>query len=299
MTEPVGTREIELTRVYEAPPETLFELWTEADHLARWWGPDGFSAPKVVSDPRPGGELTIVMAGPGFEQTLQARYREVDRPRRLVVESVVAGPDGQAFLESSHTVTVTDLGGRTEVRVVARAAVFQAAGLAALEGMRAGWAQSLQCLDDAVHGAHDRVLVLTRLYDAPPAAVFERWVEQRHLERWWGPEGFSVTVEQIDVRPGGTWRFTMHGPDGTDYENTLHYHEVVPGERLVYDHGEPGDPDFFTSVVTFEEMGGRTALSLRLIFPTAAARDSAVDTYHALEGGTQTLARLAALLDAA
>jgi len=300
VAEPVDTREITLTRTYDAPRPEVFALWTEAEHLARWWGPDGFSAPRVESDPRPGGALTIVMAGPDFEETMHARFREVVVPERIVVESVVPGADGEPFLESFHDVTFTDLGGdRTEVTVRARATVFRPEGLAALEGMRAGWKQTLQCLDDVVTGGVDRQVLFTHLYQAPPASVFPLWVDQAHLERWWGPDGFTITVHEIDVRPGGQWRFTMHGPDGTDYPNVITYDEVLPGERLVYTHGEPGDPDPpFTSIVTFEEMGGSTALSMRLVFGSADARDTVVAKYGAVEGGNQTLARLDALVAA-
>jgi uncharacterized protein YndB with AHSA1/START domain len=122
------------------------------------------------------------------------------------------------------------------------------------------------------------------------------WTHAEHLEKWWGPDGFSITIDEIEVRPGGTWKFTMHGPDGTAYPNTITYREVLPFERLVYDHGEFGDPDFFTSTVTFEEMSGNTVLSMRLSFSDAASRDLVVEKYHAEEGGHQTLSRLGAVL---
>lgn len=300
MPEPLDERTITLIRVHQAPRPAVFAAWTEAGQLARWWGPDGFTVPSAVSDPRPGGELTIVMAGPGgFEETVRARYREVEPPARLVVDSVVPGPDGTPLIESSHTVTFDDLGDRTRVTVVARAAVFSTQGLAALAGMRAGWNQSLQCLDDALTGAAERQLLFTRLLAAPPAEVFDRWVTREHLERWWGPDGFSLTVHEFDARPGGRWVFTMHGPDGTDFPNTIRYVELVPAERLVYVHGEETDADpMFTGVVTFDEVAGSTALSMRLVFASTADRDAVEERHHAAEGGAQTLGRLADLVEA-
>lgn len=299
MTEPIRTQEITLTRRYDAPRERVFSLWTEAEHLARWWGPDGFSVSRAESDPRPGGALVLVMVGPGFEQTMSARYREVEPPERIVVDAVVPGADGEPFLESSHTVTFADLGPMTEVTVQARASIYRPEGFAALEGMQAGWRQSLQCLDDALTGAVDRQVLLGRLYEAPPEAVFPLWVRREHLERWWGPDGFTVSIDELDARPGGRWTFTLRGPDGTDHPNAVVYREVVAPERLVYVHGERTDPDPpFTAVVTFDGVGGRTALSMRLVFESAEARDHVVEKYHAVEGGSQTLARLAALLAA-
>lgn len=299
MTEPLATREITITRRYDAPPMRLFAMWTEPEHLAQWWGPDGFTVPRVASDPRPGGELVIVMAGHGFEDTMQARYTEVVPGERLVVESVVRGPDGTVRIASFHTVTFAEHGGRTEVTVHARAEVFDNATLEALAGMQAGWCQSLQKVEDVLTGANDRQIVLSHLYDAPPDAVFTRWTHQEDLEQWWGPDGFSITVEEIDVRPGGRWTFVMHGPDGTDFPNVIVFEEVSPPDRLVYVHGEPGDPEQFRSVVTFDEMDGRTALSMRLVFANAEVRDLVAEKYGAVEGGRQTLARLAALLPAA
>jgi uncharacterized protein YndB with AHSA1/START domain len=252
----------------------------------------------VESDPRPGGALTIVMAGPDdFEQTMNATYREVDAPERIVVDSTVPGPDGQPFLESSHTVLFADLGEKTEVTVHASASVYRPEGMGALAGLKAGWNQSLQCFDDALTGATDRQFLFLRLFEAPPEEVFPLWTATEHLEKWWGPDGFSLRVDQFDPRPGGRWVFTMVGPDGTEFPNTITYDEIVPGERLVYTHGTPEDPDPpFTGVVTFDEMAGQTALSLRLVFASAGDRDRIEETYHAKEGGEQTLGRLATLV---
>ena len=298
MIEPAGTRQITLTRVFDAPREVVFSLWTDPDHLKRWWGPDGMDAPRVVSDPRPGGELTIDMVGHGMTQTMHAVYRDVVPPERLVVDASVPGPDGEPMLQPSHNVTFVDLGGRTEVTVEASASVSRPEGLAALDGMRAGWNQSLQCLDDALTGAIDRQIVLMRACPVPPEVVFPLWVTREHLERWWGPDGFSVEIDELDPRPGGRWRFTMRGPDGTDYPNHVTFVEVTPSARLVFTHGGPDDPGpTFTTMVTFDEFGSRTALFLRHVFATAEDRDLVEERYHAVDGGNQTLARLGALLD--
>jgi len=301
MAEPISSREITLTRIYDAPRDEVWAMWTEADHIKEWWGPDGFSVGAVESDPRPGGVLTIVMVGPEFEQTMRARYSEVDVGQKLVVESVVHTPDGEPFIDSAHVVTFRSLGERTEVTVNARASVFDPAGLGALAGMKAGWNQSLQCLDDALRGVVDRQIVLMRLFDAPTPAVFALWTDESHLERWWGPDGFTISVDEFDAGPGGRWRFTMHGPDGTDHPNLIDYDEIVPDERLVYTRSNPADPSDppFRSIVTFDDLDGKTVLSLRNVFESTGARDLVVEKYHAIEGGNQTLARLGALLAAA
>jgi len=106
----------------------------------------------------------------------------------------------------------------------------------------------------------NREIVTTRTFDAAPARVFEAWSRSEHLERWWGPNGFTTTTHQFDFRPGGTWKLTMHGPDGTDYPNRLVYDEIVRPERIVYSHhgGIDGVPAQFQKTVTFVPRGDKT-----------------------------------------
>ena len=78
---------------------------------------------------------------------------------------------------------------------------------------------------------------LTRVYDAPVKAVWEAWTDPAKAAKWWGPRGFTLTTHNHDLRTGGHWHYTMHGPDGTDYENTTQYLDVVPMQRMIYDHG--------------------------------------------------------------
>jgi uncharacterized protein YndB with AHSA1/START domain len=97
----------------------------------------------------------------------------------------------------------------------------------------------------------------------------------------------------MDLRPGGVWRFVMHGPDGVDYQNKIVYLEIMKPERLVYDHGDETDAGHFRVTVTFADQGGKTKLTMRSVFKSAAERDEVVTKYHAIEGGNQTLDRLA------
>jgi len=117
--------------------------------------------------------------------------------------------------------------------------------------------------------------------------------------QWWGPRGFTTTIEEMDVRPGGVWKLVMHGPDGTNYPNRSVFREVVKPERLVFSHGggKAGGPSAqFVATWTFEALGDQTQVTIRMAFPSAAARDRVVKEYGAIEGGKQTLARLGELL---
>ena len=143
-----------------------------------------------------------------------------------------------------------------------------------------------------------RTLVTTRVFDAPRELVFAAWSDPKHLAQWWGPNGFTTTTHTFDMRPGGVWRFVMHGPDGRDYQNRITYDEIVKPERLVYHHGGADDvePVQFHVTVTFEDIGGKTKLTMRAVFPSATERDRVVKDYGAAEGAKQTLARLAEYL---
>ncbi|HEY6538598.1 MAG TPA: SRPBCC domain-containing protein [Candidatus Dormibacteraeota bacterium] len=295
MTESTTRRTIEITRAFDAPRELVFEAFTEAEHLARWWGPDGFSVSLAESDPRVGGALKLVMrGGDGIDLPLTGVYREVDPPERLVVESSALAEDGRPLLSSRHMVTFAESKGRTEVTLVAEATALNPDAVAMLGGMYAGWNQSLQCLDDMLSGSVDRQLVISRLLVAQPERVFDLWTSPEHVSRWWGPLGFSITTAEMDVRPGGTWRFTMHGPDGVDYPNTIVYDAVERPSRLVYTHQEPR----FQGIVTFDEMMGMTALSMRQVFASTAERDLVTEKFHAQQGAEQTLDRLAEMVQA-
>src|SRR5215510_12678852 len=136
---------------------------------------------------------------------------------------------------------------------------------------------------ELAHAAADREIVISRVIGAPRERVFEPFTRVRHLSRWWGPEGFTTTTRSFAFRVGGEWAFVMHGPDGTDYP-----------ERIALLHGESrGDPNAFESVLTFAPDGAATRIVMRTVFPTRELRDEAVEKYHAIEGGQQTLGNLA------
>jgi uncharacterized protein YndB with AHSA1/START domain len=152
---------------------------------------------------------------------------------------------------------------------------------------------------DAPSPTADREIVTTRVYAAPRERVFGAFVDTENVSRWWGPRGFTTTTHEMDVRPGGVWRHTMHGPDGTDYPNYIVYSEVVRPERLAWQHGTAeGEPVLFHATVTFDEVDGGTRVTLRSVFATAAARDLVVKEHGAVEGAQDTLARLAEFIGA-
>lgn len=146
-------------------------------------------------------------------------------------------------------------------------------------------------------GTADREILIVRVVDAPRELVFEAFTAVRHLSRWWGPKGFTTTTRTFEFRVGGHWDFVMHAPDGTEYQEWISWTEIAAPERIALRHGEfRDDPDAFESLVTFEPVGQATRIEMRALFPTRELRDEAAERYHAIEGGRQTLDKLATYL---
>jgi uncharacterized protein YndB with AHSA1/START domain len=155
--------------------------------------------------------------------------------------------------------------------------------------------------DESPAAKAERTITITRLIDAPRTRVWQAWVNPAELARWWGPTGFKTTIEIMDVRPGGVWRQVMHGPDGTAYPSQARFSEVLHPERIVFTHtgGRAGAPvDSFESTWTFEAVGEQTRVTISMEFQSAAIRNRIVEQYGAIEGGQQTLARLASEVSA-
>src|ERR1043165_7362651 len=148
---------------------------------------------------------------------------------------------------------------------------------------------------DPTTWALDREIVLVRVFDAPREAVFAAWTDADAFCQWFGPEGFTCTVREMDVRPGGRARFDMISGDGTAYTNRFDYLEIVPGKMLGLDHGSDIDDDparFRVTSTLDEQADGKTVLTLRQLHPTVERRHAVIGC-GAVELGPQTLDKLA------
>jgi uncharacterized protein YndB with AHSA1/START domain len=260
-TSPSVSSELEhvLTRTIDAPRELVWAAWTDPKHVAQWWGPRGFTNPVCELDVRPGGAIRIDMRGPdGTVYPMAGIYQSIDMPERLVFTSAALDAEGKPLFEVLNTVTFAEQGGKTKLIVHAKVVKSTAKAAPYLDGMDEGWKQTIDRLAAYVAKQEpaDRQIVTTRVLDAPRELVFKMWTDPEHIVQWWGPKGFTTTTYSMDVRPGGVWRFVMHGPDGTDYQNKI------------------------------------TRLTMRALFPSAKAREHVVKKYGAIEGASQTMDRL-------
>jgi uncharacterized protein YndB with AHSA1/START domain len=133
----------------------------------------------------------------------------------------------------------------------------------------------------------DRAIVTTRLIEAPRERIFEAFSDPDRLTRWWGPKGFTSTFREFDLRPGGVWRFVLHSPDGASYQNESVFVEVVKPERIVFQHVSRPQ---FEMTITLTPQDGKTALTWRMLFPSAADCDKVKRV--AVDANEQNLERL-------
>jgi len=264
-------REIATTRIFDAPRDLVFDAWTEPQHVAQWWGPNGFTTTTHSMDVRPGGEWIFIMHGPdSTDYKNHIVYREVVRPERLVYDHV-SGPLFRA------TVIFESEGNKTRLSMKM---VFETAELrnqvaekfGAVEGLN----QTLNHLEEHVANLAAEEFVITRELDAPRNLVFKAWTEPERLAQWWGPKGFTVKVAKVDLRPGGMFLYGMTAPDGSEMWGKFIYREIVPPERMVFivsfsdENGgttrhpmAPTWPIEMLNTVTLTEHGEKTTLTLR------------------------------------
>jgi uncharacterized protein YndB with AHSA1/START domain len=139
----------------------------------------------------------------------------------------------------------------------------------------------------------DRELLISRELNAPIELVWEVWTKAEHIAQWWGPNGFTNTISEMDMKPGGEWNLVMHGPDGTDYKNKSVFKEVIPFKKIVYEH--ISGPKF-TATIEFERRGEKTFLTWHMLFVSKEEFIHTVKTFKADEGLKQNIEKLSLYL---
>ncbi len=312
-------REIVLTRIFDAPRDLVWKAWTDPSHVAEWWGPRGFETRVTELDLRPGGRWRYVMVGPdGAEYPVTGMFREVVPKERFVTSDEFDegfAPPGGMDLPRGIVLTCLfeDSGPKTKLTLRILHASAEDRRKHEEMGVVAGWASSFECLDEHLPSIvaiergglvlslpSDREIMLTRAFDAPRRIVFEAWTKPEHVRHWWGLRRQRLSVCEIDLRPGGSWRYVLSDPDGSQFEFRGVYREIAPPERLVYTERfvEPniGSPECVTTV-TFEERGEWTTMTSRAVYESKAARDGHLQSGME-EGSKECLDRLAERLRA-
>jgi uncharacterized protein YndB with AHSA1/START domain len=295
---------LEIVRIFNAPRALVYAMWSTPAHLGKWSAPKGFTIPEARTDFRQGGSWYAHMRSPdGEDHRVQGKYLEIAENARIVMTHAWLDGACNPGPETVVTVTFEDHGKKTKMTFLQEG--FTSA--ASRDGHEGGWNQCFDLLDAHLAGivseqgsgaSADQDIVITRLIDAQRELVFEAFKDPLHISQWWGPNGFTTTTYEMDVRPGGQWLFTMHGSDGTDYPNRIRYTEVRVPEFIAYDHDGGDDDDgthAFKATVQIATEGRKTRVTLRLVFATKEQRE-AMAKFGAIEGGNQTLGRLESYL---
>jgi uncharacterized protein YndB with AHSA1/START domain len=309
MTLPNSENTFTLTRVFNAPRETVYKMWTEIAHLKNWSGPAGVSMEYKKSEIKVGGIVHYCMnLQDGSKMWGKTLYRELTKPSKLVYvqyfsnekEEITNHPMSPTWPKEMLTTILFEEKDK-QTLLTLRWQPINASALEldtfkkAFEGMRHGWDGSFGNLDFYIAktvDTSDREIITTRLINAMPEKVYSAFTEAKHLMNWWGPNGFTTTTHEMNFAIGGKWLFIMHGPDGVDYPNCIKYKNIIPNQRIEYEHGVAVDgPAHFCNIITFEKVEMQTLVTMRAILPTVEILNE-MKKFGAAEGGKQTIARL-------
>ena len=275
----VETAPVRVSRVFAAPRETVFKAWSSADHIKRWFCPDGYLVPEAKVEMRVGGAFEVCMRSPeGVDHWTRGTFTEVIAPERLTIDHHVIDPCGGGPLFSAVTaVKFIDKGRDGTLMEVVQ--TYSAAGAAQadqmLKGAPEGWRQTLDKLEaevarmhagavrSVVHGAFH----LERAYDATAEEVYRALSDEAAKSRWFfGPAGWRLIERAMDFRVGGRERVKggFHGGVTTTFDAV--YHDIVPRERIVYTYEmHLDDRKISVSLATLQikpEGRGRTRLTV-------------------------------------
>ena len=306
--------ELVLKRTFDAPRELVWKAWTEPELVKRWWGPKGFMAPSCEIDLRVGGKYLYCMRSPeGKDYWSTGVFREIVAMKKIVCTDSFADEKGNVVPATHYgmgpevpremlvTVTFEDVQGKTKL-------TLRHAGLppgAHLKGAEEGWSTSLDKLAESleristtefVADLRQREIVMSRMFDAPRERVFQVMMDPKLIPQWWGPRRYTTTVDKMDVRQGGAWRFVSRGADGTEYGFHGEYREILPPERVVQTFEFERMPGHVVlETATLGERDGKTKLTVRSLFETTEDLEAMAQSGME-EGARETHDRLADLL---
>lgn len=287
------THTVTLERTFDATQEELYNAWIDPDIYKHWMNPAGIELVVREWDAHEGGKVAFDMPQPDGNQNPQSGMFHVLDP----YDRIVTGEPDKSFMIEVKFIRA-DAGTTMRVTITGLPSEYR-------EPATEGWNVCLDRLEAVLERSRGG-LVLSRAFDAPPTAVWQAWTDPQQFAAWWGPRGFTTTVRRLEVRPGGTYHYCMHDPDGTDYWGTGEYLEVDPPRRMLMTdnfsdaqgnivpasrYGLPDRTGTSHVEVTLEEVGeDRTRLTLRHTGLTGE------DLAGAEQGWTEMVDKLASYL---
>ena len=274
-------------RILEAPVALVWRCITTPEDIARWF----FDLKEFK--PQPGFEFEFTVEHQGMTYRHLCKVTEVVPQKKIAYTWRYHGHEGDSLV--SYELFVE--GNRTRLKLTHDGLeTFPQTPSLARKNFEGGWNSISSTLKDFVDNL-EREIFVSRDFDAPRELLWEAMTNPKHVVNWWGPHGFTTTIETMDFRVGGDWKHVMRGPDGTEYPNHSVFKEIVKPEKIVFAHGggkKGGRGVQFVSTWTFDDLAkNKTRVSIRMIFTTTDDRDFVVREHKAIEGGKQTLGRLA------
>jgi uncharacterized protein YndB with AHSA1/START domain len=311
------TKDILITRVFDAPRELVWKEWTEPERVIRWWGPKTYTSPSAEMDVRVGGQyLSCMRSSEGKDIWSTGTYTEVFEPERLAMTDSFADAKGNIVpssfygmggmpMELQIMVTFEEHDGKTTMMLRHSGMHIEMA-----KDAEQGWNESF---DKLAQDMHDEIFVrmktlvlaepgkqvatIIRVQDAPRKMVFKAQTDPDLFVQFWGPEQYTTTVDKMDIRQGGEWRVIQRDLEGNEFAFRGVYHTVRSPELIIDTWEFEGMPDhLIMETIKFEEVEGRTKLTNISSFQSVDDRDG---MYKAgmVEGAVATMDRLAKLLE--
>jgi uncharacterized protein YndB with AHSA1/START domain len=277
-----------IERVFDAPVALVWRAITTPEDMRRWY------FDMINFKPEAGREFSFIVEHEGDRHDHRCKITEVVPQKKIAYTWRYHGHEGDSLV----TFELFAEGKGTKLRLTHEGLeTFPKLPRFARKNFARGWTWLIgDSLKDFVENV-DREIFIAREFNAPRKLVWEAMTNPKHVVNWWGPRGFSMTIEEMDFRVGGVWQHVMHGPDGANYPNQSVFKEIVKPERIMFQHGgkrEGGPGASFESTWDFEALAAdKTRVSIRMVFPSAAERDFVAREFGAIEGGRQTLERLA------
>lgn len=251
----VPGKEINITRVFDAPRTLVFKAWTDPKHLSQWWGPRGFTNPRCEIYVRPGGLIRIDMRAPnGAIYPMSGVYLEILEPERLTYTSGALDEQGKQLFEFLHIVTFAERNGKTTLTIQSQVVKTTPAAAKYIGGFQAGISQSLEKLANHLM-QKSGPLVIEHTFDAPAGLLWRAITKREDMSRWY------FDLAEFDPRTGFEFRFIVEH-EGNTYDHRCKVIEVIPQRKIAYTwryDGHPGD-----SLVTFELFPERDKTKLKL-----------------------------------
>jgi uncharacterized protein YndB with AHSA1/START domain len=284
-------REIVVTRVINAPRKMVYKAFTDPKQLAQWWAPLGFNNKVCNIDLRIGGKWLLDRHGLNGQDDhkFYGEYKEIIENERLVYTFIY---DGYPDTVSVCTITLEDKEGKTLLTAKTLMPTPESCQGMRMFGFVESTNQIYGRLEEFLTKSIDpnRTLLVTRVINAPRELVWEAWTNPEHIKHWWGPSGFTNTIYKMDVKEGGDWEFTMHAPDGRNFDNTNTFKTIIKNEKLILVHVQ--EP-VFSMEVWFVPQGDKTMITIRNYFQSVEVLQRAIKEFGAEEGLKQNIERLA------